>query len=77
MKTSSEQVRAGLEILIAMGRTVRELKRVPSGHLYARLMGSISLDQYNSLIGILVKQNLVKLTPSHELVWVGEEGGSK
>jgi hypothetical protein len=68
---TTEQVHAGLKSVIAVAETIRELGRVPSGHLYARLMGVLSMDAYERIIAILMKQGLVQRTAAHELVWVG------
>ena len=65
---TKNQFSAGLETFRAVAEAIRELKRVPSGHLYARLMGCMSLDQYNQIIGILKKAGMVKEV-HNELVW--------
>ena len=66
MKTDTEST---LRIVSAIAEAIRDLGSVPSGHLYARVMGILSLDQYNQVIGILKKQGLVKES-YHELTWV-------
>jgi len=43
---------------------------IPSGHLYAALMGHISLDDYNTIIGMLKKAGRVKES-FHLLTYVG------
>ena len=43
---------------------------IPSGHLYAALMGHISLDDYNTIIGMLKKAGRVKES-FHLLTHVG------
>lgn len=53
-----------------LGEAIQELKRVPSGHLYARVMGHINIDQYNEAISILKDRGLVQ-EKSFELIWVG------
>jgi len=54
----------------AVGEAIRDLGSVPSGHLYARLMGHMDLDTYNKLIGLLKQANLVEES-NHLLTWVG------
>jgi hypothetical protein len=66
---NKEQLSAGLKTVLAVAQAIRELGSVPSGHLYARLMGVLSLDQYNKIIDILKKQGLV-VEAHHELKWV-------
>ena len=68
MEESTQQ--STIRIVAAIAEAIRDLGSVPSGHLYARVMGILSLDQYNQVIGILKKQGLV--TESHyELTWIG------
>ena len=66
-----KQVAAQLRIVAAIGEAIKDLGSVPSGHLYARVMGILSLDQYNQVIGILKKQGLIE-EKSHELTWIAE-----
>jgi hypothetical protein len=68
MATTKEQVGAVLGVLQALADVVRASGRVPNGHLYARVMGSVSLDQYNQLVGVLVRSGVVRLEHD-ELVW--------
>lgn len=58
-------------LVVAVAEAIRELGEVPSGHLYAVLMGQLSLDQYNAVIAVLVRAGLVEKQPSHLLVWKG------
>lgn len=62
---------AALEVVLAVGSAIKELGSVPSGHLYARLMGKLDLESYNKVIGILVKTGAVK-NENHLLTWVGK-----
>jgi hypothetical protein len=43
---------------------------MPSGHLYARVMGTLSLAQYDGIIRVLKKSELVT-EKNHLLAWVG------
>jgi hypothetical protein len=63
-------VMAMLQAVAAVGDAIRSLGSVPSGHLYARLMGHLTLDQYTSIIEVLKKSGLVA-ERSHVLTWVG------
>ena len=67
---SKEQVRAAVSAVAALAEAVRGLGEVPSGVLYANVMGSLSLDQYQQAIGILKRAGLVEET-GHVLRWVG------
>lgn len=65
------QEKAALAIVLAVGEAIKELGSVPNGHLYARLMGQMSLETYNKVIGLLVKTGAVK-NENHLLTWVGK-----
>ena len=65
------RLRGAMEIVAAVGEAIRDLKEVPSGHLYARLMGSMSLEEYQFVIDILIRAELVERDPSHLLRWIG------
>jgi len=65
------ELAAGLEVVAAMAETVRELKEVPSGTLYAHVMGQLSLESYEKVIGLLKRAGVVEETPAHLLRWVG------
>ncbi len=65
-----EAMKAGIQVITAVADAIRELGEVPSGHLYARLMGHLSFDQYESIISILKRTGLVT-EQYHLLRWVG------
>ncbi len=74
---TGKDLKAGLEIIKAVADAIRELGRVPSGHLYARLAASgCTFENYEKIISIIKNTGLVRETPGHELVWIGE-GGAK
>jgi hypothetical protein len=56
--------------MIAMADTIRDLGRVPSGELYARVMGHMNMATYNRVIGSLKAAGLVE-EKSFELIWTG------
>jgi len=64
------QVQALIAAIRAVGDTIRDLGEVPSGHLYAMLMGHMSLETYNKLIGALQQSKLVKVE-NHLITWIG------
>lgn len=62
-----------LKIIQAVAETIRELKQIPSGHLYARLMEvNLSLEGYEAIIGILKNSGLIK-EENYELIWIGKK----
>lgn len=72
MNATKEQISAAFQTIAAVAEAIRELKEVPSGHLYAQLMGSLSLDTYQAIIGRLTGAGLV-LEENHLLTWIGKE----
>ena len=71
--TDKNQIRGALEIALAVGDAIKELGSVPSGVLYAQVMGHMSLETYNKIIGLLVGAGVVS-EKNHVLTWIG---GSK
>lgn len=69
MNVTKEQIAQGLNTIRAVADTIRELKTVPNGVLYAQLMGVMDLAQYDKIIGILKRTGLVKET-NHLLEWI-------
>lgn len=69
-----DQAQAAAGALLALAECIRDLGSVPSGHLYARVMGYMSLETYEALIGILVDAGKVRRHPSYLLEWIGPGG---
>lgn len=67
----TNQEKAALQVVLAVGEAIKDLGSVPSGHLYARLMEHMSLETYNKVIALLVKTGAVK-EENHLLTWVGK-----
>ena len=67
-----EQLAAGMEIIRAIADAIRELKTVPSGHLYARLCGRMSLSEYQKIIGILQRSKVIAVDQSHLIRWIAD-----
>jgi len=74
MTPTRNQIIAAIEVTRAVADCIRELRTVPSGHLYARLMGHLDIDQYQGVIASLVRAGLVREHPSHLLEWIGPSG---
>jgi hypothetical protein len=75
--TDQKRIEVVVGIVVAVAETIKELGSVPSGHLYARLMGHMNLETYENIIGVLVRKGLVRHEPSHLLVWTGDALQSK
>jgi hypothetical protein len=55
----------------AIGVAIKTLGEVPAGHLYARVMAHLTLDQFNSAIARLEHAKVVRRRRDHMLVWTG------
>jgi hypothetical protein len=71
---SRERLAAGVQAIAAVAEAIRGLGEVPSGTLYAHVCGTLSLDAYRRVIGILKRAGLVS-EENHLLRWVGPKIG--
>jgi hypothetical protein len=60
---------AALNVTAALAAAIRELGQVPSGSLYAHVMGRIDLETYERMISMLVGAGLIRKR-GDLLVWV-------
>ena len=58
-----------MEVLMAVSESIRELKQVPSGVLYAQLMGVMDLATYNRIVQTLKDAGVVR-EQFHVLHWI-------
>lgn len=65
-----KQIEAAIEVTRAIADAIRDLGTVPEGHLYARVMGQMSLSTFTKIIDTLVGADLVRRS-NHELTWIG------
>ena len=70
MTVTKEQVSAAIRTTQAVAEAIRELKEVPSGQLYSRLMSQMDLERYNNIIALLKKAGVVSES-NHLLKWIG------
>ena len=67
---SRVELKNGLRMIAVVAESIREAGRVPSGTLYALVMGRMSLEAYEKMIQILKNTGLVSEV-AHELIWIG------
>lgn len=67
---TAQQIKAGFQVVLAVAETIQELGSVPSGHLYAQLMGVMSLADYQAIIDSLERSKLI-LIKNHLITWIG------
>jgi hypothetical protein len=70
MNISKEEITSAINTVIAIGQTIKELKEVPSGHLYAQLCGKMSLESYQATIRMLTNAGLIKVE-NHLITYIG------
>lgn len=70
MPITKQQIAATLNVVMAVAEAVRELKQVPSGHLYATLCDKLTLEDYNAVVATLKGAGLVT-ERHHTLTWTG------
>jgi len=66
---TSARVKAALHAIQAIADAIRELREVPSGKLYAAMVGVVSLREYEYTINMLVRGGLVRKR-NDLLTWV-------
>ncbi len=69
--TTTEQKKAALEAVLAISDAIHDLGEVPNGHLYAQVMGYLTLDQYMQILGILKRAGVIEESVAHVLRWTG------
>ena len=67
------QLRAGLALTLAVSEAIREAREIPSGTLYASLMGKVDYEGYQKLLRILTGAGIIEVIPSHLIRWTGPE----
>lgn len=69
---SAERTRAACSVLGAIADALRNAGKLPAGELYAVLMAhGCTHEQFERLIGSMVRVGLVRRDASHMLHWTG------
>jgi hypothetical protein len=68
---SAQELKAGLAVTIAVAEAVREAGEIPSGTVYAALVGKVTMEGYTKILGILKGAGLIEEDRSHLLRWIG------
>lgn len=63
------QLIASVNAVRGIADAIREVGSVPSGELYVRVMDVLSLEQYQSIIGILTRAGLIE-SRGQILTWI-------
>jgi hypothetical protein len=72
MTTDTNELQAALQIARILAEAIRDAgpMGLPSGHLYAAVMGKVSLGAYQSILRVLVNKGWVR-DSGHLLTWTG------
>lgn len=70
---TTEQTGSAIAIVLAVSETIRELRAVPSGTLYAQLCGRLTFQNYTALLRTLERAGLISISGAHEIRWIGPE----
>lgn len=65
-----DQIVAAFNVVAALAEAIRVLGSVPSGELYARVMGNLSVQAYDSAIDTLIRARLVSKR-NNVIAWIG------
>jgi len=55
----------------AVAESIHDLGSVPSGYLYAQVMGYMSVHMYTTILDALIKAKLIKIDKKHLITWIG------
>ena len=74
MEAKQKQFKAMIEITKILGEFIHAAgtNGIPSGHLYAMVMGQMNIDIYNYTIGILKDAGVIT-EQNHLLRWTGKQ----
>lgn len=70
MTATRQQIKAVLNVMIAITDAIREAREIPAGHLYAAVMEHVDLATFESIVARIVATRIVECR-GHLLVWVG------
>jgi hypothetical protein len=67
-----QKMKAAVEIMKAVASAIKGLGTIPSGHLYAQLMGRMSLDSYEKMLSALQRMGIVSIDGNHLVTYIGK-----
>jgi hypothetical protein len=67
-----QKIKAAVEIMKAVAGAIKDLGTIPSGHLYAQLMGKMSLDSYEKMLSALQRMGIVSVDGNHLVTYIGK-----
>lgn len=70
MRVTAQEVQAVIETVKAVNDAIKELGTIPSGLLYAHLMGVMDIHTYNRIIELLQRAGTIKVR-NHLITYCG------
>lgn len=70
-RPTKAQLDAALAVTIAVSEAIREAGEIPSGTLYAMLIGKVDIHGYHAILRTLKNAGLIQFMPSHLIQWCG------
>jgi hypothetical protein len=67
------ELKNGISILTAVAEAIRELGEIPSGTLYALLVGRVTKEGYDRMLVTLTNAGLIEVQPNFMIRWVGPQ----
>ncbi len=74
--TNNSQMVDAIQATAAIAEAIREVGSIPSGHLYAHVVGRMTYETYTAVIALLKRAGLVAES-SNVLRWVGPAIGAQ
>ncbi len=68
---TTNEIKAGLRIMVAVTEAVRDAGRIGEGLVYAALSSVVTLPAFESLVQQLVGTGLIRREAPNMLVWAG------
>ena len=69
--TQEEKMKAAVQIMKAVAESIKEVGSIPSGHLYAQLMGKMSLGSYEKMICAMQRMQIIRVE-DHLITYAGK-----
>ena len=72
MTPTKEQLKSGLNMIVAVTEAIREAGEIPEGTLYGVLVGKIELPAFEKMVAMIVNTGLVEKR-GNLLRWIGPQ----
>lgn len=72
MTITPTQITTAIQRAAAIGDAIKSLGEVPAGHLYAGVMAHMTLGEFDAIIAVLKKADLISES-NHLIKWIGPD----